>query len=183
VSHGFTADNGRFDDTWAYDFAAETWVEATPAGDRPIIRCLHDCLWTPDGRLVLYAGQTTAIPAIGDLWTRTVDAAWTEGPAPDPPARQLYGLASAGARAWIFGGGGADGKKLGDLWTLDLASLEWTAVRLEGDAPSARSGAAMVVDPEAARLLLFGGLAGDGATADTWALALNGEDAAELGRP
>ena len=171
VSHGFTADNGRFADTWAYDMRDSTWIESTPDGDLPPIRCLHDCLWAPDGRLILYAGQTTGVPAIGDLWTRTVDGGWVEALSVAPPARQLYGLASLGDRAWVHGGGAADGSKLGDLWELDLSTLAWTERATSGDQPSGRTGAALVADPETGRLLLFGGLTDDGASDEVWELS------------
>jgi hypothetical protein len=170
VSHGFTSDGGRFADTWAYDFAAGRWAETTPGGDVPVVRCLHDCLWTPDGRLVLYAGQTTGVPAIGDLWTRRVDGGWSRGPDPSPPARQLYAVAVVGNEAWVFGGGGEDRSKLDDLWRLDLAALTWQEVTPAGDRPAGRSGATLVADPRTGRVLLFGGLTADGASAETWAL-------------
>lgn len=170
VSHGFTSDGGRFADTWAYDFAGGRWKETTPDGDVPVVRCLHDCLWTPDGRLVLYAGQTTGVPAIGDLWTRTVDGGWARGPDPSPPPRQLYAVAALGGEAWVFGGGAEDRSKLADLWRLDLDSLAWMAVAPAGDGPSGRSGATLVADPRTGRLLLFGGLTADGASAETWEL-------------
>jgi hypothetical protein len=169
VSHGFTSDGGRFADTWAYDFSAEAWIDATPDGDVPVVRCLHDCLWTPDGRLVLYAGQTTGAPAIGDLWTRGVDEGWTRGPEAAPESRQLYALASLDERAWVFGGGAADRSKLDDLWTLDLTSLDWRQLEPAGERPPGLSGAALIADPESGRLLLFGGLNEERASAETWA--------------
>lgn len=163
VSHGFTAD-GRFDDTRAYDFTTSTWSDES--ADGPVIRCLHDCLFAPDGDLVLYAGQTNGQPAIGDLWTRTAGGGWQQaepaGPAPAP--RQLYAIAAIDGRAWVFGGGGADGAKLADLWVLDLETLAWRQVDAEGDAPSARSGASLVTDAARGRLLLFGGTDGQAAS-------------------
>jgi hypothetical protein len=174
VSHGFTSDGVRFADTWAYDFRAGRWADETPDGDAPVARCLHDCLWTPDGRLVLYAGQTTGVPAIGDLWTRGVDEAWTRGERPIPAARQLYGLATLGEAAWIFGGGAEDRSKLGDLWRLDLADLTWREVTPGGEGPAARSGATLIADPRTGRLLLFGGLTEDAASDETWAIQLAG---------
>lgn len=172
VSHGFTADSGRFADTWAYDFAAGRWTETTPDGELAPIRCLHDCLWTPDGRLVLYAGQTTGTPAIGDLWARQPDGEWQavgDGP---PPARQLYALASVGDTAIVFGGGSKDGGTLRDLWLLDLATLAWTEGAPSGDRPSGRSGASFVADPDGSRLLLFGGTREGAALGDVWQLSI-----------
>jgi hypothetical protein len=172
VSHGFTSDFGRFDDTWAYDFDAGAWSDISAAGG-PFVRCLHDCLFTPDGRFVVYAGQTTGAPAIGDLWTRPVDGGWTESPTPEPAPRQLYSLAVRDGHAWVFGGEASDGAKLGDLWRLDLETLAWQLVELPAD-PSPRSGAALAWDESRDRLILVGGLTGDGASAETWALEFGG---------
>jgi hypothetical protein len=171
ISHGFTDDEGRFFDTRAYDFTTETWTDETPDGDVPVLRCLHDCLWSPDGRLVLYAGQTTDVPAIGDLWRYQPEpGVWTQEPDPAAPARQLYALAELNGRAFIFGGGGRDGRPLGDLWLLDLTTLEMVEAQAPGPAPSARSGATLVADPTRGRLLLFGGKGRDGELGDTWQL-------------
>ncbi|HET7678124.1 MAG TPA: kelch repeat-containing protein [Candidatus Limnocylindrales bacterium] len=167
ISHGFT-DTGRFADTRAYDFAAGRWSDETPAGTLPVKRCLHDCLWAADGRLLLYGGQTDGVASLGDLWALPPDGTWQEIAA-GPPPRRLYGLATVGARAWLFGGGGREGL-LGDLWTLDLASLGWRQETAAG-APPARSGSTLVHDAARGRLLLFGGLTADGASADTWALS------------
>ena len=174
ISHGFTADSGRFDDTQAYDFAAGRWTDETSAGTLAPIRCLHDCLWTPDGRLLLYAGQTTGTPAIGDLWSRGPGGEWTSISDGPPAARQLYALAAVGGTAYIFGGGAKDGGTLRDLWTLDLASLAWTEASPSGDRPSGRSGSAFVADPDGSRLVLFGGKRGNAALGDVWELSIGG---------
>jgi hypothetical protein len=174
ISHGFTADEGRFFDTRAYDFATGTWADLTPTdGDVPVPRCLHDCLWTPDGQLVLYGGQTTGLPALGDLWTWLTEPAghWTQQPQPAAPARQLYALAELGGRAFIFGGGGVSGGLLGDLWLLDLASLAMVEATTSGDQPSARSAATFFADPARHRLLLFGGKGNNAELDDLWQLS------------
>ncbi|MDP8904685.1 MAG: hypothetical protein M3N29_05115 [Chloroflexota bacterium] len=170
ISHGFTDDAGRFRDTRAYDFASGAWSDATAASG-PVERCLHDCFWSDDGQLVLYAGQTTGLPALGDLWTYdATSAAWSEQPTPPPPARQLYAVAALGGSAYIFGGGAVDGGYLDGLWRLTLADLSWMPLEPAGDRPAARSGATLVADPVRARLLLFGGTDGDRELADLSAL-------------
>jgi hypothetical protein len=171
ISHGFTEDSGRFSDTRAYDFATGSWTDMTPAGSRPVERCLHDCLWTPDGRLLIYAGQTTGAPAIGDLWTYDVgEEAWSQGPQPEPEARQLYALAAVGETAFVFGGNGSNGNALEDLWQLELGSLSWTEAQPDGPLPAGRAASTLIADPERDRLLLFGGKAGNGELADLWQL-------------
>lgn len=176
VSHGFT-DSGRFSDTRSYDFAAGTWTEQVSDGaERPIQRCLHDCLWTPAGELLLYAGQTDGVTSLGDLWKLSVETAgsatWQKQPDPEPPARNLYALAQVGDRAYVFGGTGNDATRLNDLWTLDLGGLRWQQAVPDGEAPPARSGATLVSDPQRDRLLLFGGRTDDAALSDLWQLDL-----------
>jgi hypothetical protein len=171
ISHGFTEDTGRFSDTRAYDFATGTWTDMTPAAGRPVERCLHDCLWTPDGRLLLYAGQTTGAPAIGDLWTYDAQTGeWTQAAQPEPDPRQLYAVAQLRGTAFIFGGGARDGSALADLWQLDLATLAWSAAQPPGAAPGARFGASLIADEGRDRLLLFGGKRGNRELADLWQL-------------
>ena len=171
VSHGFTDDLGRFDDTWAFDFQRGRWTDETPSGSIPGRRCLHDCTFTPDGRFLLYAGQTTGVPALGDLWTRPIDGGWVKGPRPEPAARQLYGLAVMGADAFVFGGADLNGDPLRDLWRLDLGALTWHEVALTGQRPKARSGAAMIADEQRSRIILFGGRSKSTAFDDLWVLS------------
>lgn len=170
ISHGFTH-TGRFADTRAYDFAQRAWIVTTPEEAGPVKRCLHDCLWSQNGRLILYAGQTDGVAALGDLWAFDIGFGWTEARAPEPPARQLYALARDDATGWVFGGRGADGKALGDLWELDLPTLAWVQAQPTGDGPEARAGATLIADPARSRLLLFGGVGGSGALGDTWTMA------------
>ena len=172
ISHGFTDDRGRFFDTRAYDTAAGAWSDLTPSGDKPVDRCLHDCFWTTGGQLLLYAGQTTGAPALGDLWAYDPSSgAWAEQSDPPAPARQLYALAVLREEAFVYGGADIDRDFLGDLWRLDLATLAWSEVSSAGAGPVARSGATMVVDAARQRLLLFGGMNADGELDDVWQLS------------
>jgi hypothetical protein len=177
ISHGFTSEGSRFADTRAYDFTTQAWTDETPAGERPVERCLHGCWWTDDGRLALYAGQTTGVPALGDLWQLTPGPrigtnAWSEvKPAPRWPAdRQLYASTRWGSATIVFGGGTLSGGFLDDTWRI---ADDGTATRLRsGGGPAARSGAELIADPQRGRLLLFGGRNADDALRDTWELRL-----------
>jgi galactose oxidase-like protein len=178
ISHGFTHDAGRFSDTRAYDFGTGRWSDETPTGAVPVIRCLHDCLWSPDGRLLIYGGQTTGVAAIGDLWSLGgpsggAAGGWRREPMPPLPPRNLYALTEIGEHAYVFGGTPLSGMKLADLWRLDLPSGIWSEVR-GGDGPSGRSGATLVADRARSRLVLFGGLTDGGAASDAWELRLAG---------
>ena len=172
ISHGFTQDSGRFSDTRAYDFSTGTWTDMTPAGDVPIKRCLHDCFWA-NGRMVLYGGQTTGVPALGDVWAYDpAQRSWLAGPQLDleHAPRQLYALAVTDNVALIFGGGSLEGGYLGDTWALDPVTLSASAGFVSRMAPWSRSGATMVTDPASDRALLFGGMDADGLLGDLWEL-------------
>jgi len=177
VSHGFTEERVRFADTRAYDFAAHAWTDVTPGGDVPVARCLHSCFIADDGSFVLYAGQTTGVPALGDLWALGSPggggaSAWREVKEPLPPPRNLYAGARVGGAIVVFGGGSLDQGYLADTWVLSAADLKASMLSTSGGTPAARSAAAFVADPASGRLLLFGGRNASLAFADLWSLAL-----------
>jgi len=174
ISHGFTEDGARFADTRAYDFASGEWSDQAPAGDGPVERCLHACWWTSNGRLALYGGQTTGVPALGDLWYLTPGDgggptnAWLEARGQEPAARQLAAVVRRGTDTILFGGRGSDGDPLADTWLLPDSATAFVSLSTTA-APRARSGAAMVYDGAGDRILLFGGIARN-ALDDLWAL-------------
>lgn len=174
ISHGFTQDGVRFSDTRAYDFATEAWSDETPAGPRPVERCLHGCWWTDDGRLTLYAGQTTGTTALADGWTLE-DGAWTMAGGALPPGRNLYARARLDDATLVFGGQAVDGAALADLWRLDDDGADAIAIiaSTDGPAPSGRWGAEMIRDEAGGRVLLFGGRSVEAAFGDLWSLRLS----------
>lgn len=180
ISHGFTSDGTRFADTWVYDFSGGAWTEQTPLADRPVVRCLHGCWWTTEAsqpQFVLYAGQTTGITAIGDLWALEIGErpgtnAWAQHTGTLPPHRNLYAAARVDGATLVFGGQGVDGGYLGDAWLIDDQTLSATPLEVAGEPPAGRAGAELIADPERGRLLLFGGRDRDGAFADLWELTL-----------
>lgn len=177
VSHGFTEDGTRFADTKAYDFDTGRWTDLTPTGTVPVARCLHSCWWTADGRFVLYAGQTTGVEALGDLWVLTPAAGdapgtWERATIERPPDRNLYALTRFRDTVVVIGGRGLGNTYLDDVYVVDPGTLEFQPVALAGTGPSGRGGAALIDDPDRGRLLMFGGKTAAGPLADLWALTL-----------
>ncbi len=168
ISHGFTSDGTRFNDTRAYDFASGAWTDETPDGGLPVNRCLHGCWWTDDGTLTLYGGQTTGVTALGDRWTLD-DGQWTRVEGAVPPDRNLYARTRLDGATLIFGGQGLDGGFLDDAWL--LSDGEADAVSIDVSGPAGRAGAELVEDAARNRVLLFGGRNADGGLADTWELS------------
>ena len=175
ISHGFTSDGTRFSDTRTYDFAAEAWTDVTPESQRPVARCLHGCFWSPasgEPAFVLYGGQTTDVPALGDLWALDPAAgAWRQIGGALPADRNLYAFAARDADVVVFGGQTHGGAFLADLFRFD-ASLTAHAVEAPAGSPPGRRGAQLIDDAARSRLLLFGGVGQDGALGDLWQLTL-----------
>ena len=169
ISHGFTEEQSRFSDTRAYDFAAGTWTDETPAGTRPVERCLHGCWWTDSGELALYGGQTTGIVALDDRWLLR-DGAWSRVEGTLPPARNLYARARYGSGTLVFGGLALDGAQLDDLWLLSDGMVDAREIDPPGDRPPGRAGAELIVDLSRSRALMFGGRGADAAFDDLWVL-------------
>jgi hypothetical protein len=176
MSHGFTEDGVRFADTHTYDFASGTWALRLPTGDGPIQRCLHACWWNSGGTFDLYGGQTTGVPALGDLWSLAPEGSpslkvtWTKVAESKPPARQLPAVARHGTATVIVGGRGLDTHALADSWYLPDAPEAFSKLAISGSSPPARSGATLIDDPAGARMLFFGGKTDTAALADLWTL-------------
>ena len=82
ISHGFS-DQGRFDDTWAFDVAMARWVNLTPtSGAKPLKRCLDALIYeTTADRMILFGGCSSGFGACpqGDLWAFDLKTtSWTE---------------------------------------------------------------------------------------------------------
>jgi N-acetylneuraminic acid mutarotase len=167
ISHGFTSDGVRFDDTRAYDFPSGIWTDETPTGTRPAERCLHACWLTDDGDLVLYAGQTTGVPALGDQWT-LAGGGWTQTAGRQPPERNLPAHLRLDSATLVFGGLALDLELLDDLWLLHDDGADAQALAPAGSSPAGRSGATLIRDSR--RILLFGGRTADGASSELWVL-------------
>lgn len=177
ISHGFTEDGVRFADTHAYDFATGTWSDEAPSDAGPIQRCLHTCWWRADGTFALYGGQTTGVPALGDLWTLKSGGGgaatnrWTEIGGDHPPPRNLPAVARHGQATIILGGRGIEKTALADGWQLPDATGAFSPLAISADSgPSARWGAALIDDPTRDGLVLFGGTDGANAVGDLWTL-------------
>jgi hypothetical protein len=174
ISHGFS-DQGRFDDTWAFDLAAARWVNLTPAsGPKPLKRCLHALIYEAMAdRLLLFGGCSSGFGPCpqGDLWAFDLKTtSWTElipsGVAPSARSNASLVYEATTQTLYLFGGkteGGANA----ETWSYDLGKNQWT--QLEGQkAPSARSSQATGYDVQVRRALIFGGLTAAGSSADLW---------------
>ncbi len=168
ISHGFT-NSGRFDDTWAFDLATNAWRDISPAGPRPLRRCLHHAVLDPSRhQMLLYGGCASGFGPcpLGDLWAFDLTThRWTErSTQPAPPPREHYGLTFGDGRFTIFGGTGAS--VFNDTWQHD--GVRWHPASLRGELPTPRS------RHESAANFFFGGrLATGELTNELWMLGPN----------
>lgn len=169
-------------DRWA-QLPRPTVVDAQGAPSDYLVAGSTAAILDPEsGRIVLQGGEFSVMTpltyhdrtALYDLATNTLTAV-------DPPvrpaarARAAFAYDPRGRRGVYFGGtGDQHSTRLGDLWTLDLATLTWT--RLEAsNAPSARGGFyGLAFDEPTGRFVLpFGREAYDRWADDTLQLALD----------
>jgi uncharacterized protein (TIGR03437 family) len=163
ISHGFT-DDGRFDDTWAFDLARGTWRNISPpeGAPRPLRRCLHHAVLDAAGsEMLLYGGCSSGFGPCpqGDLWAFDLRSnRWTERTGVvRPPARQWYGTAfdPARRRLVLFGGSGENGS-LNDTWEYDAAAGGWRRVNVASP-PAARQRHEGTYVEDLRGVLYFGG--------------------------
>ena len=174
ITHGFAA--GRFDDTFALDLASGTWTQLKPVDAPPLKRCLHESVYDArTDRMILFGGCSSGFGPCpqGDLWSLNVSAAaWTEilpaGIKPSPRSNPSL-VDDESGHLILFGGLTRDGPA-GDVWSLDIASGEWTAIAVVGDAPVARASHDSVWNTVTGQMIVFGGKGQSGALNDMWSL-------------
>ncbi len=174
ISHGFS-DQGRFDDTWAFDLTTNKWVNLTPAsGPKPLKRCLHEMAYDAAAdRVIMFGGCSSPFGPCpqGDMWAFDLKSnSWKEltptGNKPSPRSNPSLAYDPMGKKIFLFGGSTSNGASA-EVWSYDLASNAWTKAQ-SADGPKARSSQATANDPTTGRVLIFGGGTSDGATTDIW---------------
>ncbi len=174
ITHGFAS--GRFDDTFALALATNTWAQLQPVDGQPLKRCLHESVYDArSDRMILFGGCSLGFGPCpqGDLWSLDVSGKdWNEvSPTrikPSPRSNPAL-IGDGNGRLILFGGNTSDGPS-GDLWSLDIASGEWTALTPAGGAPSARYSHDAAWNPAAKQVIVFGGRGSAGALNDMWLL-------------
>lgn len=144
IVFGGTSTNTDFEDTWAYDPAANLWTEMKPEGSRPAGRIFHAMAYdSSSGRVVLFGGTT------GDRASeRDVEAAPSDGGA-ELLAYDLTPRLLADDNDTVT--------NFGDTWTYDPATNEWTEITLAGAQPQARNSPALRFQPRTVRARQHGG--------------------------
>jgi hypothetical protein len=163
-----------YNDTWAYDPAANTWTNLLPAEPRPAARDSQALAYDADNKVMILFGGWSTQREFQDTWAYDpADSVWTDlAPAGEIPsfralAQMVYDPRAE--RMVIFGGGSGTDAYDG-TWHFDVAAKRWSMADLTGRSPSARTGYAMVYDPTGQRVVLFGGSDGSTFFNDLWIL-------------
>lgn len=154
------------DDTYRFGIAlGSSFVRLSPP-NRPSARSSAGLALDPARGAILFGGLRGLVP-LGDthVWN---GSDWRPlFPTASPPALHGHSMAfdPQNQRVLLFGGTTASGWS-GSTWLFDASAVTWNQVT-PGNAPSARTQAAMTLDVGRGRIVLFGGR---GATAldDTW---------------
>jgi hypothetical protein len=174
ISHGFS-DQGRFDDTWAFDPNTARWVNITPtSGAIPLKRCLHELAYdSQDDLLLMFGGCSSGYGPCpqGDLWALDLTSGtWTElqPQAEKPSPRSNPSLAyDPTQRAIFLFGGKAQGGPVSDTWVYNLDGNEWGSIESE-ISPSPRSSQGTAYDPTRRTVYIAGGNTKEGPDMQVW---------------
>jgi uncharacterized protein (TIGR03437 family) len=162
ISHGFTSEQGRYDDTWAFDLATNSWRDISPA-TRPLRRCLHHAVYVPESdRMLLYGGCSSGYGPCpqGDLWSLDFSSKqWTQITSnPSPPARQRYGMVFDSNRNKVVVFGGLGGPVFNDTWEFDPTASTWQQAAPEGSVPAPRYRIEAAFASDLSTAFFFGGV-------------------------
>ncbi len=171
---GFT-NLGRFNDTWRYDIAQTQWIDATPAGVSPSLRCLHSASYDAQNhRMIMYGGQQSG--PLDDIWAFDLTTnTWTDLTPTTRPLGRFFTAHVYDARhhrATIFGGtrGGAGGGVTDEVWVFNLYRNEFIQMAVAGTGPTPREGSAGIYIESEDRMVVFGGFDGAAFTNEVWSL-------------
>ena len=174
---GFT-DMGRYGDTRAYDITTSAWIDLTPSGTNPEVRCLHTASYDVlRHRMIIYAGQHSG--PLDDIWAFDLTSkTWANlTPASRPSGRIFPSSIYANGRIIVFGGQTSNGS-VNELWSFNPADTTWTMMNASGTIPGRRNSHAAIGLPKQQVMILFGGI-GDSTYNDVWKLSDIPTDAGE----
>jgi len=164
---GFTSEQGRFDDLWAFSPETNRWQALQAQGTHPGKRCLHAGAYdTQNDRLFIFGGQRSG--PLGDLWSfNPASRTWRQMPQ-EPAPRKFTSLTYAPEthQLWLFGGSGET--VFGDVWTFDIETERWLEAMPANAVSQSRERHASVWVPGRG-MVVFGGL-GNTPLNDLWLL-------------
>jgi hypothetical protein len=152
------------DDTWAYDFNANTWREMA-RGPANLLgaRLAYDA---ESDRVILFGGYHYSL--LNDTWAYDFNSdTWTEmKPSTSPSPRNFHAMAYDAESDRVIIWGGSDPS----VWAYDYNQSTWQKMPFDSG-PSPRDYPSMAYDPKADRMILYGGF--DTGNDETWAYDYN----------
>ncbi len=157
-SHAATAYNGLlylfggtdgtsvFDDMWAYDPAANTWVHKDWTGPYNAPRVYENTMTAVGDYLYLYGGRRPGGYASTYFYRYDPSTGYADSPGiPDPGVRAGHLAINVGGKLYLFGGyGGEPPVARNDLFRFDPQTNQWLQLNPQGNLPPARDLSAIV---------------------------------------
>ncbi len=162
----------NYNDVWAFDFAAKTWMEVVTTGTGPSARS-NSAAAIVNGKLLVFGGNTSTsglsftpqndvfvLDLATNVWAK-VDV-----PGAKPEARLFHAMAPHPTKDVVFVHSGGDenaflGPFFTDAWSLDLGANAWTLLTsvMPGGAGRIKHGlwATLIDGTEEAKVFAFGG--------------------------
>jgi len=170
------AQSAVLNDVWAYDFAANSWLELSPdsmfAG-APLQRYGTGSVFDPvNKRIITFAGFTTA-GRFDDTWFFHTDAnVWFERTnSIHPPKRCLHSAVFARDQRKMIVYAGQDTGPLEDIWQLNIDDFMWQNITPQVNPPGRFWNSTVYTPHGGGSLIIHGGLDA-AARGDMWKFSL-----------
>lgn len=165
-----------FNDTWAYDYNSNIWMEMAKGPAKHLgSRLAYD---SESDRIILFGGlDIDKWLLYNDTWAYDFNSnTWTElKPNIAPPGRNYQAMTydSRSDRVIVWGGTDLNGIPLDNsVWSYDFNTNTWQELKSTGIVPVGRDYPVMVHDIDSDQVILFGGSLGSD---ETWSYDYNTE--------
>ena len=156
---GYNRDDTISDDTWVYDFEANTWTQMNPA-NHPSARYGGAMVFDSYSKKILLFGGHKGSVYDNEIWAYNYsNDDWEKiETQTKPPGRYWHDLAydSVSQRMILFGGSQGGGNDLGDTWVFACRDSKWVNVTSTVN-PPARSLLSLAYDVSVKKTVMFGG--------------------------
>jgi hypothetical protein len=167
---GFTEEGRRFQDTQSFDIASQNWINITPDGAKPGIRCLlTGALDRAARRRIIYGGQRNG--PLDDLWAYDLASrTWTELTPASRPAGRFFASSFVNREGHfvVFGGSTSNGNS-NETQAFNFQTGQWSQLDI-ANPPSGRNGMMGAYIEAEDRFIIFGGVSNGGLTNEVWEL-------------